>query len=341
MGIENRDYVRGSSSGYDGYGYSGGVYSPGMPPACRWILILTIAVFVVQLVWTAGPSEAQIERHRKQLVEQLERTPMEPDEIEKYVRFEMQQYERDRYSVLQNAFELAPEKVFPGLQVWRLVTYAFCHSELTVWHILLNMLIFWFFAPTLERMYGTREFLWFYLMGAVVAGLAFVALEMFLGKLNPVIGASGAVMAVLMLYAIHYPRQVLRIWGIIPIEVRWIVGFYLIVDLFPVLSSIGGRVNYDDVAHSAHLGGLAFGYCYFRFQWRFERMFSGFKWSSEDRSAKKRIARGNLKLYEPPDNLDEHVDRILEKISVSGEASLTEEEREILKAASHRYKKRS
>jgi hypothetical protein len=134
---------------------------------------------------------------------------------------------------------------------------------------------------------------------------------------------------------------VIRIWGIIPIEVRWIVGFYLIVDLFPVLSSIGGRINFDGVAHSAHLGGLAFGYCYFRFQWRFERMFSVFKSSSEARNAKKRIARGNLKLYEPPDNLDEHVDRILEKISVSGEASLTEEEREILKAASHRYKKRS
>ncbi len=142
-----------------------------------------------------------------------------------------------------------------------------------------------------------------------------------------------------MLYAMHYPRQVLRIWGIIPIEVRWIVGFYLIVDLFPVLSSIGGRVDNDAVAHSAHLGGLAFGYLYFHFQWRFERMFGGFKLFG-DRS-RRAISKGNLKLYEPPDNLDEHVDQILEKISQTGEASLTDQEREILKAASHRYKKRS
>lgn len=340
MGIENRDYVRGSSSGYDG-GYSGGYYSPGMPPACKWILITTIAVFVVQLVWTKGPSEAQIERYQKQLVESLERQGAEPEEIDQFVRHEMRRFERDRYSVLQSAFELAPDKVVPGLQLWRLVTYAFCHSEQTVWHIVLNMLIFWFFAPTLERMYGTREFAWFYLVGAVAAGLAFIGLEMFLGKMSPVIGASGAVMAVLMLYAIHYPRQVIRIWGIIPIEVRWIVGFYLIVDLFPVLSSIGGRTDNDAVAHSAHLGGLAFGYLYFRFNWRFERMFGGFKLSSGDAASRRAIAKGNLKLYQPPDNLDEQVDQILEKISQSGEVSLTDEEREVLKAASNRYKKRS
>jgi membrane associated rhomboid family serine protease len=341
MGIENRDYVRGSSSGYDGYGYSGGLYSPGMPPACKWILILTIAVFVVQLVWTTGPSEAEIEQFRKVVVDSIEQTGAEQEQIDQYVRIRVRQYERDRNSVLQRAFQLAPDKVFPGLQLWRLVTYAFCHDEGSPLHILFNMLLFWFFAPTLERMYGTREFTWFYLMGAVAAGLLFIGLEMFLGKLSPVIGASGAVMAVLMLYAIHYPRQVIRIWGIVPIEVRWIVGLYLIFDLFPVLSSIGGRVNYDNVAHSAHLGGLAFGYLYFRFQWRFERMFSGFKLASDERAARRRISRGNLKLYEPPDNLDERVDQILEKISQSGEASLTDEEREILKAASHRYKKRS
>jgi membrane associated rhomboid family serine protease len=323
-----------------------------MPPACKWILILTIAVFVVQLVWTARPSDYQVERYRKMIVERLElmnefaprSERLSRDEIEYQAEAAAESYQESRFSVnsvIKRGLELDPDKVVSGLQVWRLVTYAFCHDEESVWHIVLNMLIFWFFAPTLERMYGTREFAWFYLIAAAAAGLAFLALEFFLGIWNPVIGASGAVMAVLMLYAIHYPRQVLRIWGIIPIEVRWIVGFYLIVDLFPVLSSIGGRINFDGVAHSAHLGGLAFGYLYFRFQWRFERMFAGFRLSSDERAARKRISRGSLKLYEPPDNLDERVDQILEKISQSGEASLTDEEREILKAASHRYKKRS
>jgi membrane associated rhomboid family serine protease len=56
------------------------------------------------------------------------------------------------------------------------VTYSFCHSEEDVWHIFFNMLALWFFGPTLERMYGTREFAWFYLLGAVASGLAFVGL---------------------------------------------------------------------------------------------------------------------------------------------------------------------
>jgi hypothetical protein len=68
-------------------------------------------------------------------------------------------------------------------------------------------------------------------------------------------------------------------------------------------------------------------------------MLSGFKFS--DGPSRRAIARGNLRLYEPPNNLDEQVDAILEKISQSGEASLTDQEREILKAASHRYKKRT
>jgi membrane associated rhomboid family serine protease len=309
-----------------------------MPPACKWILILNIAVFVVQLLWTAGPTDAQIERHRQELVKALERSVVEPDQADEILRQDMKRFTLDRYSVLQRAFELAPDKVFPGFQLWRLVTYAFCHSELSVWHIVFNMLALWFFGPTLERMYGTREFLWFYLIGAAASGSAFMALGLFLGQLNPVIGASGAVMAVLMLYAIHFPRQILRIWGIFPIEVRWIVGLFIIVDLFPVLQSLGGRVNYDNVAHSAHLGGLAFGYLYFRFQWRFERLFAGLRLS--DGSARRAISRGNLRLYEPPDNLDAQVDAILEKISQTGEGSLTDQEREILKAASHRYKKR-
>ncbi len=342
MGIENRDYVRGSSSGYGGYGsYGTGYTSGGMPPACKWILILNIAVFVLQLVWTAGPSKAQIEQYREDVLRDLEQNDVPPDQAEPYLQQQMRKFANNRYSVLQRGFELDPKDVVSGFQVWRLVTYAFCHSERDVWHIFLNMLAFWFFAPTLERMYGTREFTWFYLMGAVASGLAFLGLGFFMGQLNPVIGASGAVMAVLMLYAAHYPRQILRIWGIIPIEARWIVAFFVVMDLFPILQSLGGRVSNDNVAHSAHLGGLAFGFLYFKFQWRFERLFSGFKFSSAEGASRRRAARSNLRLYEPPENLDSQVDAILEKISQTGEASLTDEEREILKTASHRYKKRT
>ena len=86
MGIENRDYVRGGSSGYGGYAnYGGGYgYRSGMPPACKWLLILNIAVFVLQLVWTAGPSDAEIQKIKTQLVKQYQRlrnlSPEETDQ---------------------------------------------------------------------------------------------------------------------------------------------------------------------------------------------------------------------------------------------------------------------
>ena len=57
-----------------------------------------------------------------------------------------------RTSVIQNVFELSPDKVFPGFQVWRLVTYAFCHAPQEKWHIIGNMMALRFFGPTLERM---------------------------------------------------------------------------------------------------------------------------------------------------------------------------------------------
>ncbi len=345
MGIENRDYVRGGSSGYGGYATYGGYGSGRMPPACKWFLILNIVVFVLQLLWTAGPTDTEMKNYQSQLEKQYRQLRNQsPEEANREIEFALHEIKLNvRYSVIGRAFELAPQKIFPGFQLWRLVTYAFCHDKNDVFHIIFNMLALWFFGPTLERMYGTREFAWFYLMAAVVSGLAFVGLELILGSLHPVIGASGAIMAVLMLYAIHYPRQIIRIWGIIPIEVRWIVGFYLIYDLYPVLKALGGDSPGDHVAHAAHLGGLAFGYAYFKYQLQLERLFRGLKVPNFASREPRPMSRGNLRLYEPPsaEDLDNQVDAILEKISQTGEASLTDQEREILKAASNRYKKRS
>ena len=78
----------------------------------------------------------------------------------------------------------------------------------------------------------------------------------------PAIGASGAVIAVFMLFAWHFPRHTILVFFVIPVEVRWLVIAYAIYDLFPVLRQIGGDVVGDGVAHSAHLGGLAFGLFY-------------------------------------------------------------------------------
>jgi hypothetical protein len=102
------------------------------------------------------------------------------------------------------------------------------------------------------------------------------------------------------------------------------------------------------VAHAAHLGGLLYGYLYKHFDLRFSRLFAGGGGSLFRQLARSRPLgrRTNVRIYAPPDDrakpvdLEKRVDEILAKISAHGEASLTDSEREILKDASRRYKRR-
>ncbi|NOX55252.1 MAG: rhomboid family intramembrane serine protease [Planctomycetes bacterium] len=242
---------------------------------------------------------------------------------------------------VQYWLELDPAAVVRG-QVWRLVTYSFCHAREQLLHIIFNMLFVWWFGRALETMFGSREFLLFYLTAALIAGLSFVGLQFMVHDLSPAIGASGAVMAIVMVYAMYYPRQQILIWGIIPVEIRWLVVFYLVFDGWPVLVSLTSGGGGDGIAHAAHLGGLAFGFLYKRQGWRLETWAARIRWPGAGRVFR---PRPKLRVFHPeddaPDDLDEQVDRILEKIYVHGEASLTEAERALLKKASRKYKHRS
>ena len=120
-----------------------------------------------------------------------------------------------RTSIVQEWFELNPKKTVEQGQIWRLVTSAFCHDRHGLWHILFNMLLLCWFGQRLERMYGSTEFLLFYLVATVCASLAYVGLAYHGGSKVPAIGASGAIMGVMMLYVIYYPfEQFLLFWFI-------------------------------------------------------------------------------------------------------------------------------
>ena len=167
-------------------------------------------------------------------------------------------------------------------QVWRLVTYAFCHNvnEGFPFHLLFNMLFLWWFGKTLEGMYGSREFLLFYLTAAIAAGFVFVGIDAAtknVWELRPVEGASGAIMAIVIVYAMYFPRHRIYIWGVIPIEIRWVAAAYVVMDLLPVLSAFNGTAERDNVAHTAHLGGAAMGFLYKTYNWRISSMFSGWR----------------------------------------------------------------
>jgi membrane associated rhomboid family serine protease len=303
MGIYDREYYRDDPPG--GFGLMGGV-----APACKRLIIINVVVYLVQVV-TRGSN------------------PMADVGITRWL-------------------DLDPVSFFQSFQVWRIVTYAFCHATETPWHIFFNMLFLWWFGHPLEAMYGSKEFTRFYLAAAVISGACHLALGLAIGQLSPAIGASGAVMAVTMVYAMYYPRQVIYIMFLIPVELRWIVLFYVIVDLHPVLLALGGVDSRDGVAHAAHLGGLLYGFLYKRHDLRFSELFKGWERSARPGAVKRMFRRrpANVQLYEPPTeaerdtNLDRRVDEILAKISAEGEASLTDEERTLLKEASRRYKQK-
>ena len=228
-------------------------------------------------------------------------------------------------------------------QVWRFVTYAFCHSQRDILHIIFNMLIFWWLGRELERMYGGREFLCFYLLAAIFAAVVYVVLRLWVSQVNPMLGASGAVMAVEVLYALHFPRVKMLVYGIFPIEIRWLITGLILFDAYPVLRMLAGQPDASGVAHSAHLGGVLFGFLYWRFGVSLTGWFSKMKVKERWKEHKVKNNAAGLRVHRPEesDEFGDRVDEILEKISREGEESLTDKERAFMMKASGEYKKRN
>lgn len=217
---------------------------------------------------------------------------------------------------------------------WQFVTYGFAHSPVSFQHILFNMLVLFFLGRDIEWTYGWKEFLRLYLVMLVVAGLAWTIVKKLQGApaLAGSYGASGAVTGVVILYALNFPRRTLLLFFVIPVP-AWLVGVLVVaVDMFGAIHPHGSNIGYE-----AHLGGAAFAFLYYRFGWNLGRLTEGrFSWPKFKRRPRLQIHRPT---HEPPD-LSAEVDRILEKIHRSGEASLTRKERRVLEDASREYKQR-
>jgi len=165
---------------------------------------------------------------------------------------------------------------------------------------------------------------------------------------TPLIGASGAVLAMLMVYSRYYPRHKILLLFVLPVELRFLIWACVIFDLYPVLQALAGRASMSHVAHAAHLGGLLYGYLYHKFDlrfshWRWVERLWGLRGLPKLGAPARR--RPQVRVYRPPldeapaQHFNQRVDEILAKISASGEASLTDDEREVLKEASRRYKR--
>lgn len=212
------------------------------------------------------------------------------------------------------------------------LTYGFVHSQSDLMHIICNMIVLFFFGPPVERKYGGAEFLIFYLLAILCGGLVWGVLHV--GMTNGgMLGASGAVSAVLVLFALNYPHMQVLLFGIIPMP-AWICAIgYVVYDAFGAMQ--GGSM----VAHEVHLAGAALAVVYYFSHIRFTTLFGRVKKAfAAEKKPKLNVWRVD---DAPSDSLAEEVDTILKKISRSGEASLTERERETLRRASREYQKRN
>lgn len=234
--------------------------------------------------------------------------------------------------------------VIGRFQVWRLVTAAFCHAA--PGHLFWNMIALFFFGPLVERLWGRRDFVAFYLTAAVLGNLVFVAA----GYAGPaaaadrmVLGASGAVVAVVILCAFFYPHQrVMLLFPPIPLPL-WALGvLYVAGDLWGMLD----KHNVSNVAYSVHLTGAAVGTLFRFVDLRLSTLLGGLS-----RWLLRRRARRAFRGVNPDgagdgiprftgDVENQRLDRILEKISTFGRGSLSAEELEFLDRMSQRYRGR-
>lgn len=168
---------------------------------------------------------------------------------------EMQQGEPfiDRWSAV-------PAAIMAGREVETVITSAFLHAGWV--HILGNMVFLWAFAPAMEDAMGSVKFLIFYLLGAVAAAAAHIY-----GDPNsaiPIVGASGAVAAVMGAFLVTYPRDSIRtlvltpVARVIQIPAIVLIGLWIVTQVVSVTTE-PQQANAGGVAYLAHIGGAAFG----------------------------------------------------------------------------------
>ncbi len=332
MGIYDRDYYRKEGPSFLDYFTTTG-------QVCKWLVVINVVIFIVQLVTAPSIRRAEDLMAAGSL-----------------------------YGPFTDALAMKPERVFDHFEVWRLLTGAFLHSPSNWQHIVWNMLFLWWFGRDMEDLYGHKEFLSFYLAAGIVSNFLWGVTALWEGPLFELprhaldhpgfqwirdfqypmaLGASGAVLAVTILCALHYPFRTILLCFVLPVPF-WLFAVIVVAgDLFYFVRGIP-----IGVACAAHLGGALFAFLYYKLGWRFVNAWATFT------GLMRRSGRPRLRVYREEDvaqpagavstraaaQLDEQLeakaDAILEKVSRQGIGSLTQQERDILQRASEKYKKR-
>lgn len=253
----------------------------------------------------------------------------------------------DAMGPVTDALAMSPGAVFDRFQIWRLLTGAFLHSPSNPFHLIWNMLFLWFFGKYLEESYSAREFLAFYMTAGVLGNLAWGITALWGPKGGDAValGASGAVMAVVVLCACRFPQRTLLFMFMVPIPF-WAFAVMLVsLDLYHFLMRAQVATS---VAVAAHLAGAGFGFLYYQWEWQLTGAWSRFAHRMrrgrtprirdypDERPVAVAMPRSDLR----DEQLEAKADEVLAKVSREGMDSLTSEERAILQRASEQAKRR-
>jgi membrane associated rhomboid family serine protease len=165
-------------------------------------------------------------------------------------RFYFEGYEREGILGVLGLWPITHENFRP----YQIFTHMFTHANLG--HIFFNMFSLWMFGRILENVWGPKKFLIFYLVCGIGAAAVHLAVQYFFGGYSYAVGASGAIMGVLVGFAYLFPNtELMLLFPPIPIKAKWLILIMIGFDLFSGL----GQTS-DGVAHWAHLGGAAVGF---------------------------------------------------------------------------------
>jgi len=222
-------------------------------------------------------------------------------------------------NLLNSLFAVSTLSVFQSLQIWRVITYQFLHAG--PGHVIFNMLMLYFFGPTLESLWSSKRFLKFYLICGAMGGFVYPILyHIGCPGVHPgiLMGASGAIFGIIAAMAILFPRVKVYMFGVIPVPMVVLVCIMVTVSAYTLLGgqNVGGEL--------AHFGGLAAGVMYVLWH----------PWIQKTR-IKMNDGRWEKKITQERE-LYASVDEILDKVHKSGMKSLSRKEKQILKQATEK-----
>lgn len=216
-------------------------------------------------------------------------------------------------------------------RIWQPLTYMFMHGSFD--HLFFNMFSLWMFGSALENFWGSKRFLFYYLVCGIGAGL----LNMLVPGAHVSVGASGAVYALLLAFGMMWPNNYIYLYFLVPIRTKLFIIGMIVIELFE-----GIFRSTDGIAHFAHLGGMLIGFLIILYWKRHGGMTGDFSiknWFNSLKNRKKytryeevydKVPRSDEEYNYQKAQKERDIDAILDKVAKSGYESLSKEEKDFL-----------